>query len=358
VRILSRYFLTSYLKWLAVIFCSSIVAIAVIEIMLQFDSVPGHRDGRMKLATQLLLRIPSYYFRDLIPLASFAAALCSIGLPARAHEITAIRSVGISPPKTAIPLLCAAAALSCFSLLPNESIVLQAARAWSKNQNPGGEASFLQDSFWYQRGNAIYSVQQADRKNWTLHGVTVYERSPRGRLVQILDAESVELEDDLHWRFVGATSRSFDTARPTMPTRIESVSELNREVSAASDLAMLEASARSLSLSKLAAYVDAQARTGRNATRYRALYHTRLSAPLAAFLFALLAVPLGFAVGTSRSFAAAALSGIAALAAYYTARTAVEMLAGRDVAWAAAGPWLILAAFTGYAAWQLRRTPR
>ncbi len=358
MRILSRYFLTSYLKWFAVILCSSIVAIAVIEIMLQFDSVLEHRDGRMELATHLLLRIPSYYFRDLIPIACFAAAFCSIGLPARAHEITAIRSAGISPPQTAIPLLCAAAALSCATLLLNESVVLQASRTWSRDQNPGGEASFLQGSFWYQRGNAIYSVQEADRETRVLHGVSVYELSPQGRLAQILHAERVEVEDDRHWRFVGATSRTFDPGNPAMPPRIEPVSELNRDVSTASDLVMLEASARTLSLPQLAAYVDTQARTGRNATRYLTLYHTRLSGPLTVFLFALLAVPLGFAVGTSRSLAAAALSGIITLAAYYTARTAVEILAGKGFTWAAAGPWVIFAVFSCYGAWQLRRVPR
>jgi lipopolysaccharide export system permease protein len=358
VRILSRYFLTSYLKWFAVILCSSIVAIAVIEIMLQFDSALEHRNGLMEFATNLLVRVPAYYFRDLIPVACFAAAFCSIGLPARAHEITAIKSGGISPPQTAIPLLCAAAVLSGFTLLLNESVVLQASRAWSRDQNPAGGASFLQGSFWYQRGNAIYSVQEANREDRALHGVSVYELSPRGRLAQILHAERVEVEDDQHWRFFDATSRTFDPGHPAMPPRIELVSESNRDVSAESDLVMLEASARTLSLPKLAAYVDAQARSGRNATRYLALYHTRLSGPLTVFLFALLAVPLGLAVGTSRSLAAAALSGIITLAAYYTARTAFEILAGKDFAWAVAGPWVILAAFGGYGMWQLRRVPR
>ena len=121
---------------------------------------------------------------------------------------------------------------------------------------------------------------------------------------------------------------------------------------------MLEASAQMLSLPKLAAYIDTQARAGRNTTRYLALYRTRLSGPLAVLLFALLAVPLGFAVGQSRSFAASALSGILILATYFTARTAAEILAGRGLPWAAASPWMILAAFTCYGVWQLRRIPR
>jgi len=358
VRILSRYFLTSYLKWFAVILCSAIVVVAMLEIMLEFDSALAHRNGWMEFAARLLLRIPSYYFRDLIPVACFAAAFCSVALPAHAHEITAIKGGGISPPKTAVPLLCAAAVLSGFSLLLDESVVLEASRAWSRQQNPAGEARFLQGSFWYQRGNAIYSVQEADREARTLHGVNVYELGPRGRLVRSLRADRVEVEDEHRWRFLDAQSRSFDPGDPAMPAEIERVSESIRDVSAEDDLVMLEASARTLSLPQLADYVDAQARSGRAASRYRTLYHTRLSGPLAVLLFALLALPLGFSVGPSRSLAAAALGGIVTLAAYYTARTAVEILGSQGFAWAAAGPWVILSVFGVYGLWQLRRVPR
>jgi lipopolysaccharide export system permease protein len=358
VRIISRYFLTSYLKFFAVILFSSTIAIAVIEIMLHFESVLDHSTGPMGFATYLSLRIPSYYFRDLIPVACFAAAFCCIGLPARAHEITAIKSGGISPPRTVIPLLCAAAALSGLTLLFNESVVLRASRAWSREQNPGGEITFRQGSFWYQRGNAIYSVQEADREARVLHGVSVYELSPRGRLLQILHAEQVEVEDERHWRFLDTISRTFDPSRPAQPPRIERVSVWNRDVAAESDLAMLEASARTLSLPKLEAYIDAQARAGRSATRYLALYHSRLSGPLTVFLFALLAVPLGFAVGQSRSLAASALVGIIILAIYYTAHTTARLLAENGLAWAVAGPWLIFAIFSGYGVWQLRRVSR
>jgi len=358
VRIISRYFLTSYLKYFSVILFAATVVITMIEIMLHFESILDHRNGPLGLATYLVLRIPSHYFRDLIPVACFAATFCCIGLPARAHEVTAIKSGGISPPSTVIPLLCAAVALSALTLVFNESLVLRVARAWSREQNPGGEITFRQGSFWYQRGNAIYSVQEANRGAQVLHGVSVYELSPRGRILQILDAEQVEVEDDHHWRFLETTSRSFDPDHPARPPRIEQNAVLDRDVDTESDLMMVEASARTLSLPKLKAYVDAQVRAGRNATRYRALYHSRLSAPLAVFVFALLAVPLGFGVGRSRSLAASALVGIILLATYYTARTAAEMLAEKGFAWAVFGPWLLVAVYGAYGVWQFREISR
>lgn len=358
MRILSRRFLVSYLKLFAVILVTSTIAISVIELLLNFESVLAHRNGRMGLATYLLLRIPSYYFRDLIPIASFAATFCCIGFPARSREITAIRCGGISPWRTAIPLLGAAAVLSFFTLLLDESLVLRASRAWAREKYPGEEIAFRQDSFWYQRGNAIYSVHGADRAARVLHGVSVYELSPRGRLRQIVRAERVELDADHHWRFLDATSRTFDPARPAKPPRTERFSEWIRDVTADGDLVLLEASAQTLSLPQLATYIDTLARAGRNTTRHRALYHARLSGPAGVLLFAVLAAPLGFAVGPTRSLAASALFGTITLASYHTARTAAELLAGRSFAWAPAGPWLILAVFAGYGIWQLQRIPR
>ena len=358
MRILSRHFLASYLKLFAIIFCAATVAITAIEIMLNFESVLEHRTGRMGFATYPLLRIPSYYFRDLLPLASFAAVVCCIGLPARLHEITAIKSGGISPPKTVIPMLCAAAALSGFTLLLNETVVLAASRAWAIEKHPGETVAFRHGSFWYRRGDAIYSVQEADREARALHRVSVYELSPRGRLLRLVSAERVEVTNDQRWRFFDTTSLTFDPDRPAQPPRIERFPEWNRDVAAGSDLILLEASAQTLSLPKLAAYIDAQQRAGRNVSRYSALYHARLSGPLTVFLFALLALPLALVVGRSRGLAASTLSGVVILSIYYTARTAAEIAAGRGVAWAAAGSWVILAIFTGYGVWQLRRVPR
>ena len=235
MRILSRHFLASYLKLFAVILFSSIDRdYRAIEMMLNFESVLEHRNGRMGIATYLLLRIPSYYFRDLMPISmlrgSHSAASASQRAPTR---LPRSRCGGISPPRTVIPLLCAAAALSGLTLLLNESVVLQASRAWSREQHPGGEITFRQGSFWYHRGNAIYSVQEADREARVLHGVSVYELSPQGRLLQIVRAERVEVDDDRHWRFLDARplEPSIPSAQQNRPES-SGFHEWNRDVTA------------------------------------------------------------------------------------------------------------------------------
>ena len=358
MRILSRYFLASYLKLFVAILFSSMVAVMVIEMMLNFDEVLEHYDGPIGIASYLFFRIPSRYLRDLIPVSSFAAVFFCLGLPALAREFSAIKSGGISPQRIVIPLLAAALLLSGIALLLNESVVLQATRELERQKNPGGEITFRQSSFWYHRGNTVYNVQEADKESRILYGVSVFELNQNGRLIRSIRAEQVEVGDDNRWLIRDGTERIFVPSRPADPPRTSHLSEWHRDVAAEEDLAMLQASAQTLSLRNLGKYIEAQIREGRDATRFQALYHSRLAEPLTVLLFALLAIPLALAVEQSRSLAASALFGIVILGVFYTSRTTADMFAASGFAFAIVSPWVILTSFAGYGVWQLHRAPR
>ncbi|MFP8881802.1 MAG: LptF/LptG family permease [Myxococcota bacterium] len=358
MRILSRYFLASYLTLFVSILVSATVAITVIEMMLNFDDILDRHEGLAGVATYLFLRIPAYYLRDLLPITSFAAVFFALGLPARAHEITAIKSGGISPQWTVVPLLGAAALLSVVTLGVNESIVLGATREWNQLRNPGGEISFRQGSFWYHRGDSIYNVQNADPQTRILHGVSVFELGPTGRLLKSVRSQRVEVSEGNRWRFHDAIERTFDPSRPAAPPQTERLRTLDRAVASERDLALLDKSAKTLSLLNLRDYISAQIRDGRDSHRYQAQFHARLAEPVTVLLFALLAIPLGLAVERTQSLATSALVGIVLIGVFYTFRTAVDVFAASGVTSAIVGPWMIMVAFFGYGALQLMRVPR
>lgn len=358
MRILSRYFLTSYLVLFAGILFSASVAIMVIEMMLNFDDILERFDGFSGVANYLFLRIPAYYLRDLIPVTSFAAVFFALGLPARAHEVTAIKSGGISPQRVVIPLLMAAGLLSLLTLAVHESLVLRAMREWNHVLHPEGEVTFRQGSFWYHRGQSIYNVKHADRATKQLRGVSVFELNADGRLLKSVRADRVEVDQDNSWHFLDAVERTFDPANPAEPPQTDWSRRLSRNVASESDLALLEASTRTLSLWNLRDYIELQDRDGRDTHRYRALLHSRMAEPWTVLLFALLAVPLGLAVERSKSLATSALYGIVVVGAFYTLRTTADMFASSGVTPPVAGPWMILCAFSGYGLLQLARVPR
>ena len=102
MRILSRRFLASYLSLFAITLAIMTTIAIIFETLVDFDKIVEHRNAAGGVFPYLVLRIPSLYLRDLIPLASFAAAFLCLGGAARANEITAAKAGGI-PPRSVWP---------------------------------------------------------------------------------------------------------------------------------------------------------------------------------------------------------------------------------------------------------------
>lgn len=356
MRILSRYFVFGYLTYYAAIVFVSLLVIAIVEMMVNFDHVIEYGEGLVGMATYLFLRLPSYYLPFLIPVGSFGAAFLCLGMPARSLEILAAKTSGIAPVRLAAPVLATAAVLSAAALFLNETIVLDAARRF--NSEDGGEIFQSRGSFWYQRGPTLFSVESADRDSRTLQGVTVYERDAAGHLIRSIQAASARIDEDRRWRLEDTRIHEFDPADPLAAPKTESREESWLELGSAEDLALLGADARSLSLLRLRAQIAALEREDRDATRYRAQWHARLADPLSVLLFALLGTPLGMSVERSRSLAVAALQAIALLGGYYGLLTTATIVGTGGVAVTAFAPWIVQAVFAGYGAWRMARVSR
>lgn len=352
MRILSRYFLASYLNYFVTILIAAMMAIVVIEMLVNFDEIFAQDEGFGGGVTYLFLRLPTFYVRDLFPVASFAAAFFCVGLPARRMEFTAIETGGISPQRVTTPILCAAALLSMVSLFVNETVVLGASREWNHFGAEEDVVEFRRGTFWYHRGNTIYNVYNADREKMTLDQVSIFELSSSGRLARSIIAKHVRIVDDLNWEFQKVVIRTFDPADPTQPPRIEHHKSVILAVGAQEDLALLNADAGTLSLGDLLEFIEGMAAEGHNTTSYVATYHSRLTESLTVLLFALLAIPVGLSVERSQSVAVAATRAIAVVGAYYLFRNLTGFAVSQDFALAAMSPWIHFAIFACYGIWQ------
>jgi lipopolysaccharide export system permease protein len=354
VRIISRLFLASYLRLFFTVLFGSILAIIVIEILLEFDEIVESQTAA-GIVRYFLLRVPSGYLRDTIPVASFTAAFLCIGGPARAREILALKAGGISPRRVIAPIVLASLLLSLVAFAVNETLILSAERSESDLARPDFGIAFRRGSFWYHRGNVVYNIRDADRESRTLHGVSVFRLNAQGQLVESIRAPRVVVEDAA-WVLTDAMRRSFDPSRPEAPPRTERVSEKVLDLGGMRDLALLGAGIERLSIIELREYIEVQDADGRDAVDARGRLQRRLADPLTVALFAWLAMPLGFGVERTKSLAGSALVGIAWVSIYYTLRLSASALASAGVALAAFAPWLLLAAFGGFAAWRLART--
>jgi LPS export ABC transporter permease LptG len=358
VRILSRHFTASYLGLFALTLVTSLLLMTVTEMLVNFDEIVEHREAAGGVLQYLLLRVPALYLRDLIPAASFIAAFLCFGLAARVREITAVKTGGVAPHRVAVPVLLAAAGLAVATLFVNETLLVGATREFTRFEYDGGPIVYSQGSFWYHRDATFYNVREANTGDKTLLGVRVYRLDRRGRLIETLRAEEVHVEPDGSWRVDGAVRRRFDPEAPSQPQAPERADGERLEASSESDLALLDAGEDALSLRQLLDAVSRRRRDGVDTLRFEALLHQRAAEPAVVLVFAFLAAPLGLGVERSRSMAAAALQGIAVVAAFRAAWHVVSLLAPNGFRLGIVAPWLVLAAFCALGTWLFVRSPR
>jgi lipopolysaccharide export system permease protein len=358
VRILSRHFTASYLGLFALTLTTSLLLMTVTEMLVNFDEIVEHREAAGGALQYLLLRVPALYLRDLIPAASFIAAFLCLGLAARAREITAVKTGGIAPQRVAAPVLLAAAGLALTTLFVNETLLVGATREFNRFEYDGEPIVYSQGSFWYHRDGAFYNVREANTGDKTLHGVRVYRLDRRGRLIETLRADEVQVEPDGSWRVNGGVKRRFDPEAPGEPQPPERADGETLEATSQSDLALLDAGEDGLSLRQLLDAVARRRRDGTDTLRFEALLHQRAAEPAVVLVFAFLAAPLGLGVERSRSMAVAALQGIAIVAVFRAAWHVASLLAPNGFRLGIAAPWLVLSAFAGLGVWLFARSPR
>ncbi len=359
VRTLSRYLLARFCGYFVTILIVILTVIAISEILLHVEDILEADDWVDAAVAHLALKIPALYFSTLIPIAAFAASFACLGVAARWSETIAMKAAGISPIRAALPILCAGAFLAVLTLTLNETLVLQATRAWDRRERgEDGQMVFRRGSFWYQRGNVIYNVRYADPETGTWRGVSLFELDDRGRLLRSIRAARVQIEDESHWRFRDVTIRRFDPSDPLSPPSFERLDETRLEIAGAAEHALRDADAAHLSLPDLREYIRARTREGEDVAGARGQFHARLAQPLAVLLFAGLAIPFGLRVEESRSLAIPALLGVTMIAAFLFLRTLGLVLIREGVAPPAVTEWAILAGFTGFGAWRFSRIPR
>ncbi|MFP6641637.1 MAG: hypothetical protein VCC04_15440, partial [Myxococcota bacterium] len=70
MRTLSRYFAVRYLNFFVAILIVSTLTITLVETFVNFEEASDPAEGMISLLRYLLIRIPSYYLHELIPISA------------------------------------------------------------------------------------------------------------------------------------------------------------------------------------------------------------------------------------------------------------------------------------------------
>jgi lipopolysaccharide export system permease protein len=356
--VLSRYLLARFLVAFAAVLAVLVLAVAVVELIGDFDDVVGSSEGFAGALLYVGLRIPSQWLPLLVPTAAFLAAFVALGTAARSLEFVAIKAGGVSPLRVLVPVLAAGAAISALGLAANETVGVRAHEAWRRQVRGEDQVEFRRGSFWYHKGRYVYNVRDADPEARELHDVAIFELDDRGRLVRSIQAGDARIDGEGRWQLRDAVIRRFEPGVPDAEVRFEHVPTAELVLEDVEQLALLDAGVQGLSIRDLQEYRDDRPAGDPEAVRADALLHARLTDPLSAFVFVMLAIPLGLRVERTRSLAVPALQGVGTLFAFSTVREYGATLASQGVTAPALTPWLILGAFGLAGAWLLARAPR
>ncbi len=354
-RYISVLFLRAFLGSLLIL----ALVVVIVDMLLNLEDILTTTDTAWSAIQILLMRSAALYLSYLIPFAVFAGVFLSLGIAARSREFLAMKAGGISPLRAIIPIFLCAVLIAAAALTLNETVSVPASSALNEHLGMRPGQIYLDSgTIWYHTGRFVYNIHSPDAKEETVRDIRVFERDDAGRLIRLIRAKEARRTAPHVWQFREATVRRFDPESPDTPPAVEHSPEITLELAEERSPRLLRAELATLPIGALARHVISVRASGSRASGAEALLGQRLSIPLMAILFALLAVPLALLVEQTRSIALPAVQAALILFLFLTAREYAPRFASPGSPEASLVPWLVLTLFFAFGAWRLARVPR
>lgn len=213
MTILFRYLLREYVKIWLMCFSGLMTIYLVIDFFEKVRRFLRYDANVMDVLAYFVLRMPGISYQ-ITPLAVLMATLLTIGVLSRSHEITAMRSCGISLYWIASPFLFFGMVLGVVLLLFTSTVIpLASAQAdyikathIEKKTEP---VALRSPHPWVRIGNRmLMNFQSIADGGATLHGVRLYQLGPDFGLTQITDAQTARFSGH-GWVLHHGTTRLF-----------------------------------------------------------------------------------------------------------------------------------------------------
>ena len=293
VRILSRYLLASYLGSYAAILIVALLVIAIVEMMVNLDHASSSA-GRAGVATYLSCASRPITYRICSP-ASFAAAFLASDCPRAPRRSSPPRPAASrrrdrcsrsSPPRPCSRSpRCAATRRSS----------PRAARRFGRHGD-GGEL-FHPRLVLVPPRRASLQRREADRETRTLREVSRSTSATPRPAAPRDSGRQRAIEAEHRWR-LGTRDPQFEHRRPEAAPRTRARSTRRCSSSEPGELALLDADPRSLWLERPAPSTSARSdREGRDTDALPRAVPRAARRAASVLVFAVLAIPLGFARG-------------------------------------------------------------
>jgi lipopolysaccharide export system permease protein len=247
------------------------------------------------VAQYLWLRSPGAFVWSM-PVGTLVAVSLAMARATREGEVTAIRAAGVSLTRICLPMIVAGALATGGAFALNEWVVPDAndaaVRVIDRIRMTQPVLREEYNQFFRDQAGRVFYVQHMNADTNFLENLVIWRFGSQGRLSQITQARSAQLQGNVWWLHDGQ-SQSFDTwDRPGVPQLFDT-----RKIelwAALQDYYAEKRSAFEMSARELRDRVDVLEAGGKDAHALQVELQFKYSIPAACFVFALIGAPLAF----------------------------------------------------------------
>lgn len=300
---IDRYILATFFRVLAIASATGLTVYIAADLTENAESI-------LKNDVSLGVVLDYYKYRsfsifyEISPIIALVTTLVSFGLLSRTNEIIALKALGLSLYRLALPVLVAAAGVAGFCwLLQMDVLAASNQRVLELKATIKGKASAMPgrraDERWLysNEGRYLYNFTHYDEKRQELQRLQVFKFDEAYRLTDRLMVDrATYLEDEDRWELQGGWARSFEEAHLMEYLPFEEVLETLPEPPE-----FFRGAARlpeQMSFHQLRDYISDLKEFGNQDTApLEVEMHNKLAYPALAFVMTLVALPFAFRLG-------------------------------------------------------------
>ncbi len=352
MNVIPRYVLTEFLRLFGMCMLGFLLVYVLVDLFDRLDGFLKNQASMGEVLRYLLFKVP-LIVTQLVPVATLAAVLLTLGTMARHNELTALRASGMSTVQLATPLFATTIALSLAILAWNEAVVPYCTERSRyieivEIRNKPLKALLSEDGIWFHGQRGIYNIEHFDARTGTLVGLTVYDFTPGFVLQRLIEVPTAQWHGD-HWVINSALERTFDE-RGSVITRPLEAGELVLP-ERPQDFQIMEKDPEELNFRRLRHHIRELSRKGIDTTESRVDLHLKLALPLVPLVMVLVGVPLAARNPRRRPLATSISIGLVVGFSYWVL-LALTISLGHGgaippalAAWTANGVFALLGAF-------------
>lgn len=300
MRILDRYILKEFSRFLIITFLSFITLFLIVDFFEKIRMFLSNNASVYQIISYFIFSIPMI-ISYILPPAILLTTLMTFGSLSKFHEITAMKANGINIYRISLPVIIFAAIATVFLFYFSEMITpasIQKTEHVIKVdvQKQKTLGFFKQNEIWYHGENAIYNFKMFDVDKNILRGVTINYLNPDFTLMSRIDAKRAEWKND-KWFFYNLLITRFDAANnPILEWSREKVIAIPEQPN---DFKVMQKDAEKMGYFELRKYVKKIQSEGFDVTKYLVELQGKIAFPLVTLIMIFIAVP--FSVRSERS---------------------------------------------------------